>query len=505
MIRLNGYAVTKNPRFVGRRAEWQRLQNIQAQDQARLIVVSGRRRIGKTELIEQFFQKETLLKFEGIELSPEDTRTNKQKTIFQILQCVKRLSTYLAQPTLAKVMISTWTEFFELLQEIATTRKVVLYFEEVQWLANYQADFFAEMKPFWDDHWRHNKQLTVILCGSAPSFLLRQLLSNRALYGRVQEQILLQPFSLPEIKEYLGKTGSKETMLAALTVGGIPQYLNTLKKQGTILANLCRNSFLPSSPLLSEKDKIFVSRLSHNKNYESIIELLSRRKFATIHEITRNLRGVQKSGGSLTETLADLQSCGFVERYVPLHKSVESKLVRYCISDEYLQWYFCFIKPLRGKIENGHFRDHPMSALNRRSLEALMGFNFERWCRKNAALFARILGFSGVEYESGVFFDKKTKSVAPGFQIDLMYWIKGSKIVICEIKYYEGLVDNAVCDAVKQKMELFQKSQPQYQNYTMEAVLITTEGVKDPQTIGLTFDQVITLKDIFDERYWTTA
>ncbi|MFH1654342.1 MAG: ATP-binding protein [Pseudomonadota bacterium] len=501
-MEIQGYHIEKNPSFVGRRDEIRRLDEIVERKRASFIVVYGRRRVGKTELIEQYFCNDTVLKFEGIEIDKEDVRNYDERQKFQIDQSLKRLAKYLDNPLIGKVQCRTWGDFFDILSEVATKQNVVIYFEEIQWLANYESHFFSELKPFWDDRWRHNEKLKLVICGSSTSFIVGQLLSNKAIYSRSQEEFHLREFNLMEIRDYLGNKGHKETMLAQLTVGGIPEYLGRLKEKGTVLSNLCKNSFRPDAFFSLEKDKIFISSLSRNHNYQKIVEYLGRCKFATALEITKAIKGDSAGGGSVTRLLEDLSRCGFIKRYTPIHKDDQSKLIRYSISDEYLQFYFRFIKPKLTKIQNKSYVENTLQGINKRSFETVMGFNFERWCQKNASLFAKILGFSGVEYESGSFFDAKTQMQEKGFQIDLMYIIKGSKIIICEIKFYDGLVDNRVCEEVKRKIELFQLSMQRYKNYTYEAVLITTEGVRDSATIQATFDHIITFEDIFDERYW---
>lgn len=289
-------------------------------------------------------------------------------------------------------------------------------------------------------------------------------------------------------------------MLAQLTVGGICEYLQRLKGKGTFFSRLCAQSFRPSSFFLNESQKIFVSHLSHQRHYQSVLDFLSQKKFATAQEITKAIHRSSKSGGTLTQILTELEECDFIERMTPLTKNENSKLVRYAIADEYLQWYYKFIKPQYKEIVLGRFISDPFRALNRRSFETVMGFAFERWCRQNAALFARIMGFSGVDYQSGGFFSQKTRE-NPGFQIDLMYLIKGSKVVLCEIKYAEGKVGASAYNQVREKLEIFQKAMPQYKNYTFETVLITPEGLKT-EGASLSFDKVITFDDIFDEHYW---
>ena len=492
---MKSYVIPKNPHFVGRQDEIARLKEITSRHQASFIVVYGRRRVGKTELVEQFFRGEMVFKFEGLELEENKTFESLQK--IQINNCLKRLSDYLENPLLQKIICSSWTEFFELLNEVACHKNIVLYFEEIQWLASYQSHFFAELKPFWDDFWRHNKKFKLVICGSSTSFIVDQLLSSKAIYARVQEEFHLKEFDITETKAFLKNKGNKEVMLAQLAVGGISEYLNRLKGAGTVLSNLCKHSFIPSSFFSLEKDKIFVSSLSRNKYYKKIIEFLAKKKFADALEITKSIKGNARGGGSITLILEDLKRAGFIKKYNPIHKEERSKLVRYCLQDEYLQFYYKFIQPKLKKIEGKVFVKDPIKALNKKSFEIVMGFNFERWCQKNAHLFARILGFSGMEYEAGPFFDKKTQKEKNGVQIDLMYIIKGSKIVICEIKYFNGLVGNSVCKSIQEKIRLFQESQPKYKNYTYEAILITTEGVKDRAIIETVFDRVVTFDDIF--------
>ena len=494
---MRSHQIRKNPAFVGRRHEIERLDDLMRRDEATFLVVYGRRRVGKTELIEQYFRDRTVLKFEGIEPDGEDhSRTRAE----QIGNCLKRLAHYLENPLLARVTCDTWTDFFELVNETAVKEDVVLYFEEVQWLCGYRSDFFAELKPFWDDSWRHNKKLDLVLCGSSVSFIINQFLSNRALYSRAQEEIHLKPFSFVEIAGFLSGMGPSDLMTAQLTVGGICEYLKQIKGRGTLITSLCRRSFLPNAFFAIEFDKIFVSSLASNRNYRTIIEYLSKRKFGSVNDLEKacNVKG----GGHLTDVLIDLEKCGFIQRYAPLHKGAESKLVRYSIDDEYLHFYYRFIHPIRKRIENGDYRQHPEKALNRMNLNQTLGYSFERWCRKNHALLARIMGFSGVEYESGAFFDRKSCKLAKGFQIDMMFIIKGSKIVICEIRYGAGNIRPGVQAELVAKRDLFLQSMPKYRNHTFETALITT--VKGNQDTSV-FDHVITLDQICDSRYWDPA
>lgn len=495
---MEPYKSTPAPYFIGREAEIRRFREIHQRDEAVIIVVYGRRRVGKTELIEHFFKSAKILKFEGIQPNFKDRLSAQNDQSVQIRECLLRLSRYFEDPKLAKLKLHSWSEFFELLGPVMKKRKIILYFEEIQWLSSYASRFLACLKPFWDDSWRHNKKLRIILCGSSPSFIMGQVLADKALYGRSLEQFHLKPFNLLEIREFLGgnKIGPRETMLAQLCVGGIPEYLKKIKGSDGVYVNICKNSFLRDSFFSTEKEKIFIGSLSHSKNYEAIVTLLSKSKQASRPDIAKNL-GVE-AGGTLTTLLVDLETCGFICKYTPLYLNEQSKLVRFCIADNFLQFYDTFIQPNKRNIEKDKFVKDATKAISTHRLNIILGFAFERWCRQNDHILARIMKFNQIEYVSGSFYNYKTVEKDKNFQIDLMYIRADLKIVVCEIKYLVDQVPAEVEQKLAQKITFFKESLPKYKNHSFQTALITTQGIKQ---VGL-FDHVITFAELFDQKNW---
>jgi hypothetical protein len=188
-------------------------------------------------------------------------------------------------------------------------------------------------------------------------------------------------------------------------------------------------------------------------------------------------------GGSFTEVLNELIELDFVERYVPLtvKKAATSRLTRYAISDEYLQFYYRFIEPRKADIDAGKYAENPAQAISRQDFSKLAGFAFERWCRRNAHLIARCMGFAGVvDYTHGPWYEKTTMRTAGerDVQIDLMFIRKDAKIIICEIKYNnESALTRKVIHDTQEKVDRFLEGNPKYARYTMETALITTEPV----------------------------
>ena len=292
---MKSYNVVEIKPFIGRKHEITRLKEFSALEEAAIMTLYGRRRIGKTQLIEQILGKRNLLKFEGLEDQPEQD---------QIQQLLYQLSIYTGDNFIANLRFETWVAALDFLADKVLKETWTLYFEEVQWLANYENKFISALKFVWDNKLRHNPKLKIILCGSSPSFMIKEVVQSRALYNRSQNTMHLQAFDLQETKAFLPKLSNKEIVQAHLLVGGVPEYLKYLRNVPSVFLGMCKNTFIKDSFFSTEYQKIFISSFSNNIHYKAIIDFLSLRKFATRDELMKTLK--IKSGGSLTEVLDDL-------------------------------------------------------------------------------------------------------------------------------------------------------------------------------------------------------
>lgn len=481
-MRLTPYFIENKEDFVGRRFEWRRLVEIAKTESPQLLVVYGRRRIGKTELLEQVYRQRHVLKFEGIR---DKTQAE------QMSHVMWQLSEYAKNPLLAKVQVNTWVEVFKHIDETLSTGVWTIYFEEIQWLANYKPDFIAELKFAWDNYFKRKKNLLVILCGSSPSFIVNHVLLSKSLYNRSQHELHLQEFSLSETREFLKRHSLREVMDAYLTVGGIPEYLQHLQKRSSIFTSLCENAFLPNSFFSKEYERIFVSSLSENKHYRHVIQLLAAKRFLTRDEILNGLK--ISSSGSISDLLLDLELCGFIEKYIPYNLKETSRLARYCIADNYLQFYYKFIAPMHREIQLGHYQNNPIQAIKMDIYQKWLGFSFERMCRQKNSLIAKILGFHAVHYRSGAYFSRSTQRENPGFQFDLVFDRDDKVITLCEIKYLQNPVSTNVIAEFERKISHL----PDIKKKTIHKVLISAEGIDNALEKRHYFDQVITLEDLF--------
>ena len=473
--------------FIGRTAELERLHKIGTAHEASIIIMYGRRRIGKTELIEQAFRDRNLLKFEGIEGLSHKA---------QLAHALQQLVKYTESKLLGKTILTSWREFFEVLSDYTKKGTWTIYLEELQWLARYDETLIAELKYVWDNYFRRNPKLLIVLCGSAPSFMIDHVLHSKALYNRSQHEFHLKEFTICETKEFLKKRSTREVFDAYLTVGGIPEYLKWLNKDSSVFISLCKNSFMPGAFFAREYERIFTSSLSNNKYYRAIIDILSAKKFATRNELVEWLGA--SSGGSLTNVLLDLEKSGFITHYYPFNLEEGTMLTRYAIDDNYLHFYSKFIKPLLKIIETGSYDSNPKAALKVDSYIKWLGFAFERFCRKYHHVIAKILYFSGVHYRSGVFFSRATDKENPGYQIDLIFDRADNVYTICEMKYFQGKVGTSVIAEFEKKLSLF----PNKGNKTIHKVLICSEGAEDALIKRAYFDDIITCAQLLDVRYW---
>jgi AAA+ ATPase superfamily predicted ATPase len=473
--------------FIGREFEYERLKKIGSSDEANIIIMYGRRRVGKTELLEQTFRDRNILKFEGIESLTEKA---------QFANAMSQLADYTEEPLLAKTVIESWREFFMILSKYTRNGTWTIYLEELQWLANYKDTLVSELKYVWDNFFRQNPNLILILCGSSPSFMIDHVLHSKALYNRSQDEFHLKEFTLPEMRKFLKNRNEKEVMDAYLTIGGIPEYLKWVSTESSVFLNLCKNSFLSGCFFAQEYERIFTSSLSKNKHYKEIIEILSKRKFATRKELTQALK--MSSGGTLSSLLQDLEKSGLITAYHPFNLGEKTLLKRYSIEDNYLQFFFKFIDPLKKNISSGAYLRNPQSALKLDSYVKWLGFSFERFCRKYHYVIARILQFAAVNYQSGAFFNKATDEENPGYQLDLIFDRSDNVCTVCEIKYLNGKVGTNVINEMEKKLSIF----PYTSKKTIHKVLICNEGADENLLKRAYFDDVITLPQLIDPRNW---
>jgi uncharacterized protein len=464
--------------FIGRDHELIRMAQIFNKKQASILVFYGRRRVGKTELIETFLKGKKYIKIEGKE------GQSKSK---QIQHALYTLSKKFNDANIAKLAFKSWTEVFDFIAQKTKNSSWTIYLEELQWLANYKSDLISDLKEVWDNTYKKNLKLRLVLCGSSPSFMISEVIKSKALYNRSEYVFPIQEFSLQEIAIFFkNKKSNKHAMDAMLTVGGLPEYLKYLEANSSIIIGLSENSFAKGSFFSQEYEKIFTSSMSENKHYKKIIELLSDYKFLTKNEIAKKLKIT--AGGELSKILQDLEVCGFIEYILPYSSESKKRLVRYAISDNYLQFFNKFIRPRLKDIQSTGIKNYK-SVINQNNYYQWLGYSFERWCRRNHRCIAEILGFESVSYQSGAYFNKS--HLDTNFQIDLLFSRKDQVMTVCEIKYNINQIGSKIISEFDRKLSYLKVKN----NITIEKVLICASEI--PPHVEQYFDRCIPLNDFF--------
>lgn len=477
--------IKQNQRLIGRHAETEELRRIGDLGEASILVVYGRRRVGKTALIESTFAGRNIIKIEGAE---------GVKPARQLELATQQLKICLKHNALTVSAFPSWLEFFHFLANETAKGIWTLYFEELQWLAGESSSFVAEFKIAWDNYFRKNPQLLVVLCGSSPTFMISQVLRSKALYNRSQHELHLQQFTLNETREFMGDRYSEEQALDAhLLVGGIPEYLKYLKEDQSTFLSLCKNSFRSDAYFVNEYERVFASTLAKNHSYRKVIEILSTQGPQSRANLLSKLE--LRSGGGVSAVLEELILCGFIERYAPFHLQQDGKSVMYAIADNYLHFYNKFIRPNLADISSRRFNHDPSAAINKAELDLFMSYRFEQFCRKNHWIIARILGFSAVKYRSGAFFKRGSAVEGPGYQWDLVFDRADKVLTLCEIKYTNAPVGRSVIEGFERRLE--KTAIPTKKS--IQRILIAVKGASPELLREPYFDHVVTLRDIFSK------
>lgn len=472
------FLTTETAMFYGRNRELALLRDKNLHDKAELIVIYGRRRVGKTSLIETAFNKQTIWKFEGIEGATAQE---------QIRHFLFLLSKYSKDTSVSNKKITGWNEAFLLLYEKAKRKKPIIFFDEFQWMASMRKNTVSLFKWAYDNYLGKLKGTKVIICGSISSFIVKKVLKSKALYGRVDKEIHLKPLSIKETAQIIGKMHSKRELLETYFVfGGIPQYLIELKHNKSLVQNLINMAFSPEGYFFNEYQRLFISHFSKNINYEKIVRVLSIKGTLSINGISHNI-GI-KSGGTLSKLLEDLELAGFIDKFSPLDTKYNSKLVKLRISDEFLNFYFSFVEKYRKSIENETI--NASEILTSPRFDQWRGYAFERFCRKNSSLISKKLGFSGITYQAGTWFRDNKENNA---QIDLLFVRSDRVLTICEIKYINTISASPLINSFENKIRALK----QYYSYSFQKVLILGDKIRIPQKVSNYFDTILFAEDLF--------
>ena len=407
---------------VCRNEEIEFLEKKLSSNQAEFIALYGRRRIGKTFLIRQLFSRRFAFAVSGVLNAP----TKEQFMVF-----ADALTDYGYKGQMPK----NWMEAFRCLQKLLQSKlkgkkPVIVFIDEIPCLDTRNARFIPALDHFWNGWAAHQKQIKLIVCGSATSWMIKNIIdSHGGLHNRLTAELHLRQFTLNEVEQYLRKRHFSwhriEIAQTYMVFGGVPYYLSLLDPALSLAQNMDKLLFADNAPLQREYDRIFKSLFTAPEAFARIIQLLSEHKSGlTRNEIADKLH--IKTGGTLTDMLSALENCDFIRCFYVREKKISSRQGIYQLVDFFTLFHFYFLtKPNTDE----HFWTH---MLGKPKLNVWYGLAFERVVMSHIPQIKRALGISGMHVD---YYAWRSKTMNPGAQIDLLLERSDKVINLCEIKY----------------------------------------------------------------------
>ena len=469
--------------IIGRNEEIALLNDLKQSHKSEFIAVYGRRRVGKTFLIRYVYENAFNFQLIGVaNVGLEQQLMNFHANLIQ------------QNPTHEhKPVPQDWFEAFRRLAtflESQKTEKKIIFLDEMPWLDTFKSNFISALEHFWNSWASARRDVILIVCGSAASWMINELINNRGgLHNRVTQRIKLEPFTLSECEAFFLNKGAAfdryQLIQLYMVMGGIPFYLEHVRVRDSAAQNIDRMCFTPNGVLSIEFDNLYASLFKKAEKYISVIETLSKKaKGMSRNELIVNAK--LPNGGNATKILQELEESGFIKKYNAFDKKEKNCL--YQLSDFYSLFYLKFIK-------NTSFLDENiwLNSLDSPNFRAWSGYAFEQVCLAHVREIKHALGISGVQTQSSAWLGGDENGKA---QIDLEIDRRDHVINLCEMKFSLNAftIEKKYADELRQKMGIFRE-----QTGTKKALyltMITSFGLK-PNAYSSSVVQNAFTMDIF--------
>ncbi|MDR0832213.1 MAG: AAA family ATPase [Bacillales bacterium] len=398
--------------IIGREKEKSILDKYYHSDESNFICLYGRRRVGKTYLIKNYFSNRFFLNISGVQNGSKSEQLNN----FQYELKIKR-------------KLKNWFDAFNCLREkieqSKDNEKKVIFFDELAWLYTTKSDLIRALEYFWNQFCTGRKDILLIVCSSASSWIIDKIVNNTGgLYNRLSEILHIEPFTLNECVSYFEykkiELNKFDILESYMVFGGVPYYYNFFRINYSLAQNIDYLFFSKDAPLKNEFKQLYASLYTKYENYLKIIETIGNKaKGLTRKEI---LKETGLEGGTLTTILNDLTFSGFIYEYINYGNIKKGSVFQ--LIDNFSVFYLSFKPQIEQSVENYYF-----SILNTPLLSAWKGYAFERVCFLEIKQIIKALEINGISTQTKSFFNNET-------QIDLIIDRADNIIDLVEIKYY---------------------------------------------------------------------
>lgn len=483
--------------LVGRKQELDELNDAYQSKQAEFIAVYGRRRVGKTFLIEQAFSEKTkyFLHVTGIQHAPMKD---------QLAEFAHAVSETF-YPGINIQAATSWLDAFRALttaiNAISKRQKIVIFLDELPWLCSKRSRLLQALDYYWNHTWSKDKRITLIICGSSASWIINKIIRNRGgLHNRVTQQILLKPFSLDEVSTFCTSKHFNFTQqqLIELTLfcGGIPFYLNALKKGHSIPQEIDRCCFTKGGLLFDEFDQLFESLFDDADVYKALVRAIAqKRQGATLSEIEQSTDLIS-NGGTLSKKLKNLEDAAFIKSFLPLHNKRQGNYYR--VIDEHCLFYLQWIEPAKKRLTLEDKQNHYWSSkINTPAFYNWRGYAFEMLCYKHIGQIRRALNIPPGCAIGAWRYTPKNKQ-EKGVQIDLVFERQDGVTTLVEIKMTDDkfVIDKSYYENLKRKIDTY-KQQTRTKNQITIAI-VSANGLKENNYSEMILSRFIDARSLFE-------
>lgn len=470
-------------KLIGRKKECEALQKMVSSNKSELVVVYGRRRIGKTFLVRQFFNDRFTFHFTGL----HNVNTKVQLQAFA--SSLQRHNHYSLPPT-----PGNWHEAFQHLEDMIarmpTKKRKIIFLDEMPWMDTPKSGFVAALEAFWNSWAALRDDILLVACGSATSWMVKKLLRNQGgLFNRVTGQIYLQPFNLSETEEYLTSRGCSwdrfQIVQCYMTLGGVPFYLSLLDPRNSLTQNIDELFFSSiNAPLRNEINELYHSLFHNPLPYLEVVRLLAgKREGFTRSEISEK---THLQGATLTMILDDLERCDFIVGYQKYGSKVKNILYR--VIDFYTLFHHHFADNNRGK--DPHYWQHLIGKPQQTSWQ---GFSFELVCLLHLSQIKQALGIAGISTQACCW---RSADKTTNYQIDLLIDRADRIINLCEMKFSNTpyVMTKNYADLLRTRMAAFAAESKTRKGLVV--TMVTTYGVAPGKNNGVVSNEVL-MDDLF--------
>ena len=476
----------------GREEEIRVLNKIIGSEEAEFLAVYGRRRVGKTFLIDRYFRTRGIyFHFTGM----KGATLKEHLALFHEAFC-RRFSRAVSP---MKSWLGAFSHLKEAIDLLDKNQKVIIFFDELPWLDTPKSGFLKILDHFWNDYFSRMPNAILIVCGSAASWMIEKIVHNKGgLHNRLTSTIRLEPFSLKKTESYLHarnlNLSRKQIVDVYMATGGVAKYLSYIERgqsSSQIIQNLC---FEKNSPLINEYKNLYSSLFNNYQDYLEVVEALSKKRSGLTH--TQLLQATKRSsGGRFTTILDELREAGFIG-VIPAW-NMKKKTSKYFLSDEYSFFYLTWIKQATSINLQAISSDYWISQQGSAKFAAWSGFAFETICKKHISEIARALKLEVVA-TGAVHWDDSLKSENQiGCQIDLIIDRADQCMNLCEIKYYNSELLLKPDEAHKMLYRRERFKEVTKTKKTLFNTLLSVYGAKKNSSYMEAFDNQLTIDALF--------